>query len=377
MLLKFMEAFGLPIAIVFGGFIIWIMAVYINDVLHPKKRSIWAVTGNLYVGLIIVCLIFVVSGLAFSKYVPSVVCLIASLVFIISPFVSLMLCRPIVLKNEEQYKTELKAAHEKREAAEKVEREKQQAIEQAEREKWQPIRESAIEAVEAIGYDTRKKFPNVTAVYAVAILNVMTTEPMTAKEINAALGEEVEENIFSNAIRYIEQAMPIEKSKKVEETVIMKGGWPMKVQYPVTAYALYEDIKGAIFTYISTKPNESFTIDDIDLMDGKQFEEYIAKLFTKMGYKAEVTKASNDQGIDVIAKKDGTSIGIQAKRYSGTVGNSAVQEAVGGKALYKVDKIMVITNNEFTSGAKKLAQANDVVLWDRTILKDKVRQYAI
>jgi len=200
---------------------------------------------------------------------------------------------------------------------------------------------------------------------------------MTAKDINVSLGEEFEPLTVSNAIRYIEQAMPIIRSKKIEENVRVKNGVRCVDRTPKTAYALYENFKGVIFTYISTKPNESFTIDDIDLMDGAQFEEYIAKLFTKMGYKAEVTKASNDQGIDVIAKKDGTSIGIQAKRYSGTVGNSAVQEAVGGKALYKVDKVMVITNNEFTSGAKKLAQANDIVLWDRTILKDKVRQYRV
>jgi len=253
---------------------------------------------------------------------------------------------------------------------------KEQAKKQAERERWQPIRESAIEAINEIPFNTHKgSYVTVnTQMIATAILNVMTTEPMSAKEINIALGEDESQDI-SAAISYIEQAMPIKKSKKIEETVIMKGGWPMKDQHPVTAYALHEDIKAAIFTYISTKPNESFTIDDIDLMDGKEFEEYIAKLFTKMGYEAEVTKASNDQGIDVIAKKDGTSIGIQAKRYSGTVGNSAVQEAVGGKAMYKVDKVMVITNNEFTSGAKKLAQANDVVLWDRNILKDKVSQY--
>ena len=140
--------------------------------------------------------------------------------------------------------------------------------------------------------------------------------------------------------------------------------------------AVYANFKSALFTHIDTNEGgESFTIDDIDLMDGKEFEQYIATLFTKMGYVTEITKHSGDQGIDVIAKKGNKSIGIQAKCYSGTVGNSAVQEVASGKAYYKVDKVMVITNNEFTPAAKELAQANNVVLWDRNILKEKVSQY--
>lgn len=139
---------------------------------------------------------------------------------------------------------------------------------------------------------------------------------------------------------------------------------------------VYENFKGVLFTHIdTTKGGESFTIDDIDGMDGTQFEQYISKLFEKMGYETEVTKHSGDQGIDVIAKNDIVTIGIQAKCYSSTVGNSAVQEAVGGKALYKVDKVMVITNNEFTPAAKQLAKANNVELWDRHKLIEKVSQY--
>lgn len=139
---------------------------------------------------------------------------------------------------------------------------------------------------------------------------------------------------------------------------------------------VYENFKSALFAHIDTnKDGESFTIYDIDGMDGTQFEQYIAKLFEKMGYETEVTKHSGDQGIDVLAKNDIVTIGIQAKCYSGTVGNSAVQEAVGGRALYKVDKVMVITNNKFTPAAKQLAKANNVELWDRNKLKEKVDQY--
>ena len=44
----------------------------------------------------------------------------------------------------------------------------------------------------------------------------------------------------------------------------------------------------------------AITLNDIDLMSGYEFEEFVAGLFKKMGYATEVTKASGDQGIDVL-----------------------------------------------------------------------------
>lgn len=117
---------------------------------------------------------------------------------------------------------------------------------------------------------------------------------------------------------------------------------------------------------------QRITIDDIDLMTGTEFEQFIADHFRRMGYSASVTKQSGDQGVDIIAEKNGIRIGIQAKCYGGAVGNAAVQEVVAGKNYYHVDKVMVITNNYFTPAAIQLAQANNVVLWDRAILKEKL-----
>lgn len=114
------------------------------------------------------------------------------------------------------------------------------------------------------------------------------------------------------------------------------------------------------------------SIFDVDLMSGLEFEQFVAELFEKKGYKAEITKASGDQGIDVIAEKGGKRIGIQAKCYSGTVGNSAIQEAVAGKQFYNCDKVMVVTNNYFTSSAIELASANEVILWNRDTLNENI-----
>lgn len=120
--------------------------------------------------------------------------------------------------------------------------------------------------------------------------------------------------------------------------------------------------------------NKAYSIEDIDLMNGLEFENFVSVIFKKMGYDTELTKQSGDQGIDVIATKGVTKIGIQAKCYSNTVGNSAIQEATAGKQFYNCSKIMVVTNNFFTSSAQQLALSNGVILWDRNMLKTKLSE---
>jgi hypothetical protein len=116
----------------------------------------------------------------------------------------------------------------------------------------------------------------------------------------------------------------------------------------------------------------TITIDEVDLLSGKEFELFVADVFNRMGYTTQLTKNSGDQGIDVIAEKNGLKIGIQTKCYSNAVSNSAIQEVTAGLKHYKLQKGMVITNNYFTSSAAELAKSNDILLWDRDILKEKL-----
>lgn len=122
----------------------------------------------------------------------------------------------------------------------------------------------------------------------------------------------------------------------------------------------------------TNKSEVIYSISDIDLMNGQEFESFIALMFLKMGYKTTITKGSGDQGIDVIAEKNNLKIGIQAKCYSGSVSNSAIQEVAAGIKHYNLDKAMVVTNNYFTQSAQELANSNNVVLWDRNMLKEKL-----
>ena len=96
--------------------------------------------------------------------------------------------------------------------------------------------------------------------------------------------------------------------------------------------------------------------------DGHAFEKWVAEALIGFGWTAKVTSGSGDQGIDVIAEKNGQKLGIQCKLYSSAIGNKAVQEAHAGKAYYSADAVAVLSNAAYTSSAKDLAKVTGVQL---------------
>lgn len=118
-----------------------------------------------------------------------------------------------------------------------------------------------------------------------------------------------------------------------------------------------------------------FTIEYVDsLKDGLAFEQYFSNLLDKLGfYDIKITNGSGDYGIDVLAYNDDILYGFQCKLYSSPVGNSAIQEAYSGKSHYDCHVAVVVTNNYFTDQARKQAKETNVLLWDRTILMNKLK----
>lgn len=116
-------------------------------------------------------------------------------------------------------------------------------------------------------------------------------------------------------------------------------------------------------------------LEQVDVMGGEEFEQFCVYLLKRNGFKhLQTTKASGDQGIDIIGRKKRQSVGFQCKRYDGPVGNKAVQEAWSGHTFYKLDQAAVLTNSEFTPAAKELADQLGVMLIDRPHLKRLMRR---
>lgn len=149
-------------------------------------------------------------------------------------------------------------------------------------------------------------------------------------------------------------------SAEVIQGVVSDGSVRFALKY-VSASLIAEKEKPA-----DVLKSESDTTEDFDNMEGHDFEYFCAELLKTNGFlDVEVTNGSGDQGVDIIAEKESIRYGIQCKCYSSDIGNRAVQEVYAGKAFYKCHVGVVLTNRYFTNSAKKLAQSNGIILWDR------------
>ena len=111
------------------------------------------------------------------------------------------------------------------------------------------------------------------------------------------------------------------------------------------------------------------TIKKLDMMEGHEFEYACAGILRANGFKnVEVTKGSGDFGVDIIAVKKRRKYAVQCKRYDKKLNNSAIQEVIGGLAVYGCTHGAVMTNSYFTEPARRLAEANGIELWDRDVL---------
>ena len=119
----------------------------------------------------------------------------------------------------------------------------------------------------------------------------------------------------------------------------------------------------------------NYNMSAVDEMDGHEFEHFCADLLQKNGFSnVRVTPGSGDQGVDVIASKDGIKYAIQCKNYASALSNTPVQEVTAGKQFYGCHVGVVMTNSTFTPGAIQLATATNVLLWDRSKLHELIEK---
>ena len=77
--------------------------------------------------------------------------------------------------------------------------------------------------------------------------------------------------------------------------------------------------------------------EDLSILNGLAFEEYLRQLFTDLGYSAEKTPASGDFGADLILSTKDKKIVVQAKRYSNEIGFDAVKEIHFARTFYNAN----------------------------------------
>ncbi len=110
-------------------------------------------------------------------------------------------------------------------------------------------------------------------------------------------------------------------------------------------------------------------------MNPSDFEQYIADLFSKLGFKTKVVGGGYDRGVDVIAEKDGIKHYIQCKKFITSVVNvHDIRDFYGAIADHLADaKAYFITTNKFTLEAEKFAEDKPIELIDGSKLIKYIR----
>lgn len=121
---------------------------------------------------------------------------------------------------------------------------------------------------------------------------------------------------------------------------------------------------------------------NLNSLSGVEFEEFITQLLLTMGFQTEMTKASGDGGIDIVATLDKPVIGgrylFQCKRLGpdSLVGAPTVREFYGAvTADRKARKGILITNSGFSVQAKEFAGEVGIELIDGQQLGNLLAEY--
>jgi restriction system protein len=110
-----------------------------------------------------------------------------------------------------------------------------------------------------------------------------------------------------------------------------------------------------------------------------EFEDFIAKLFEKIGYKTQKMRNTGDYGCDILATDGKKNVVIQCKKNKegNLVGNQAVQQTLGSMWKFKAKKAILVTTSDFTPMAREQAEGAPIELWNKKVLHEMVRRYLI
>ena len=138
---------------------------------------------------------------------------------------------------------------------------------------------------------------------------------------------------------------------------------------------------------VNSEENSPFTMEDVDRLEPRFFEAFVAALFNKQGYYVVLTPCSGDKGADVVACQRGNETGgllIQAKhrQEGGKSDRQAVEEVLAAKPFYEKEygttfQPAVITNREFNKPARRYSRSLQVEMYERKWLIENLKQYPV
>jgi HJR/Mrr/RecB family endonuclease len=121
----------------------------------------------------------------------------------------------------------------------------------------------------------------------------------------------------------------------------------------------------------------------MEKLDPRKFEEIVAELLYRMGYKVELTNQTRDGGYDILAI-DHTPIGlykiaVECKRYlKDKVGVDVIRGLYGVKEMNNFNQGMIVTTSSFTKDACLQVEliANQILIKDKNDFSEWCKSYS-
>ncbi len=190
------------------------------------------------------------------------------------------------------------------------------------------------------------------------------------KSINKATGKEENTCIISIQVQR-KEFMEIDLERVDPKTCFkhFKGVGSSKL-YGITAIQPILQIQKNDKRFVNSQTVEFENSTNLAAMPWEDFEHLIRELFEKEfssnGGEVKVTQASHDGGVDAIAFDPdpirGGKIVIQAKRYTNTVGVSAVRDLFGTVMNEGANKGILVTTSDYGSDSYAFAKGKPITL---------------
>lgn len=116
--------------------------------------------------------------------------------------------------------------------------------------------------------------------------------------------------------------------------------------------------------------------DLLDRYNPYEFEHYVAGLFELYGFHTQVTRATNDGGIDIEMRKDGETYAVEVKQYNrnNKVGRDKIQKLDSAARHAQTDHAIFVTTSSFTIPAMDYADELGIELIDGKELFDMIKR---
>jgi restriction system protein len=118
------------------------------------------------------------------------------------------------------------------------------------------------------------------------------------------------------------------------------------------------------------------TREDLSAMDWREFEQLVADVYRRQGYRVDEVGGTGDGGVDlVLITSDGKEFLVQCKQYRvWDVGEPKVREFFGAMAAHKVRcEGIIVTCGRFTEPARQFAYGKPIRLIDGEALRQMIR----